>query len=434
MTTYTRDNKLIAPTRDTHTNWSTNNPVLPEGVLAITTDRLYAGSVEYFIGDGTSAYSALKKCAGSTAADSATARALVMADASGGLSGWSQAIADAAISKITDVPDNIIGVELMGTGNGAGRWRRIDKNAKTVMPQPGYFATHPLYSRMTASQVDGQAMIDIPKFYFLHKRVDGKDRWWIAPSAFTIDGSAASVHKGFIYSNTEKDGFQVGAFECSIDASVNTKAASKGGVAPLVSIDFPTMVTRCNNRNTGTVTGFALWNIYQLSAIQMLMLIELGTPDSQNVIGAGNDSWGCGDEGCLCGSTNAVWRGIYELWGNVWHMTQGLENRSGTYYLWADAGNETFATTGITVPSIGYPTAFSNEAANIGLFLPAAISNGAVAGITGDYFYSNNSQTGVLYHGGSWDGGAHGGVFCLYVYDLASYAHSTIGGRLARVG
>ena len=57
----TTENKRMKPTRDTHTNWAANNPVVPEGVLCITTGRLYTGSVEYFVGDGTNTYSNLKK-------------------------------------------------------------------------------------------------------------------------------------------------------------------------------------------------------------------------------------------------------------------------------------------------------------------------------------------------------------------------------------
>ncbi|WP_307755764.1 hypothetical protein [uncultured Cloacibacillus sp.] len=56
-----RENRMTAPTRDTHANWTTNNPVLPEGVLGIVKDRRYSGSVEYIVGDGVTAYSALKK-------------------------------------------------------------------------------------------------------------------------------------------------------------------------------------------------------------------------------------------------------------------------------------------------------------------------------------------------------------------------------------
>ena len=38
--------KKIAPTRDTHANWELNNPVLPDGVMGIVKDRLFAGTLK----------------------------------------------------------------------------------------------------------------------------------------------------------------------------------------------------------------------------------------------------------------------------------------------------------------------------------------------------------------------------------------------------
>lgn len=54
-----RDIRLIAPTRDTATAWSENDPLVPEGVLCLVKDRLFEGSLEYFIGDGEHKYSEL---------------------------------------------------------------------------------------------------------------------------------------------------------------------------------------------------------------------------------------------------------------------------------------------------------------------------------------------------------------------------------------
>lgn len=58
---------LIAPTRDTHENWTANNPVLPAGVMGVVTGRTASDSVEFFIGDGTSAYNNLPKSGAETA-------------------------------------------------------------------------------------------------------------------------------------------------------------------------------------------------------------------------------------------------------------------------------------------------------------------------------------------------------------------------------
>ncbi len=61
MTEHTRTAVMTAPTRDTHVNWTANNPILPEGVLGVVFSRLYSGSVEFFVGDGTHTYAELEK-------------------------------------------------------------------------------------------------------------------------------------------------------------------------------------------------------------------------------------------------------------------------------------------------------------------------------------------------------------------------------------
>lgn len=61
MTEHTRTAVMTAPTRDTHANWTANNPILPEGVLGVVFSRLYSGSVEFFVGDGTHTYAELEK-------------------------------------------------------------------------------------------------------------------------------------------------------------------------------------------------------------------------------------------------------------------------------------------------------------------------------------------------------------------------------------
>lgn len=61
MAEHTRTAVMTAPTRDTHVNWTANNPILPEGVLGVVFSRLYNGSVEFFVGDGTHTYAELEK-------------------------------------------------------------------------------------------------------------------------------------------------------------------------------------------------------------------------------------------------------------------------------------------------------------------------------------------------------------------------------------
>lgn len=339
----------------------------------------------------------------------------------------------------TYVPDNIIGIEYVASPtDGRGKWRRINKFSQIVDPLPSYFNNHPIYGNINYTYVDDCSMINIPKFYFLYQKTSTGHKWWISNASFTIDGVGTSiVHPGFVYSGTEKAQFYVGAYECSAQNKNSTDMARSMGsgssnVMPLVSINFDTMVTRCQNRNTTDgVTGFDLWNIYQVGAIQMLCLIEMGGPDVQQLIGRGND---IGRNGCMpCGHTTAEWRGIHELWANAWHMVRGLENRSGTYYWWGDAGNTTFTSSGITVPGGGWPTNISDTAAARGLFLPTSTTGTQASSMFNDYFWSNNSQTDVCHHGGSWFDGSSDGLFHLDVGRLSSYSLSSIGGRLAKI-
>lgn len=57
--TVSRTNKWVAPCRGTHTLWLQTNPTIPEGVLCISTDRLYTGSSEWFLGETDKTYSTL---------------------------------------------------------------------------------------------------------------------------------------------------------------------------------------------------------------------------------------------------------------------------------------------------------------------------------------------------------------------------------------
>jgi len=147
------------------------------------------------------------------------------------------------------------------------------------------FDAHPIWGNIETVTIDGQSMVKIPKFYYKVGTASsgdqsGKKCWWI--SATMRDGY--TLHPAFMQDVQEIDYFYVGAYEASNDSG--TKAASVSGVAPLVSIDFTTMQTRCEARGT----GWRMWDIYQLGAIQMLALIELETPDVQSAIGAGNVS------------------------------------------------------------------------------------------------------------------------------------------------
>ena len=297
-----------------------------------------------------------------------------------------------------------------------------------------YFSRTYPWSDIKTETVDGQSMVWIPKFYYrVHTPTTGT---YLGKKCLEISDGAADgfvLHPAFMKNGAEITGFWVGAYECSTDASDSNKAASIIGKSPLVSIDFPTMQSRCAARNTGGQSGWHLWNIYELAAIQMLCLIELGTPDVQTAVGSGNSA---SSAAVATGSSNAKWRGISELWGNVWHMVDGFKGSGTTIQILDRLGNGTYVNTGASaLTSSGYPKDMldtSGTGFNFNdVFVPKTIDATASNGTYGDYYYAATSNF-VCYHGGNWVHGAPDGLFYLHLANTSSYAPTHIGGRLAK--
>ena len=297
-------------------------------------------------------------------------------------------------------------------------------------------ATYP-WAGMQAVTVDGQAMIYVPKFYQkigtapTGSQQAGNKGKWVSDRKL----SGFTVHPAFMKDGVEKAGFYVAAYECCVDPTNSAKAGSLVGKAPLVSIDFPTMKARCAARNTGTgeQAGWHLWNIYELAAVQTLALIELGTPDVQTKIAAGNVN---SSAAVVTGSTAAKYRGISELWGNVWHMVDGLKGNGTTIQIFDREGKNTYINTGVVANTgSGYTKEMlTNTGTGFDfndVYVPSTIDSTAANGTYGDYYWAATSDF-VCYHGGSWYGGAMYGLFTLYLSNVSGYSSTNFGGRLAK--
>jgi hypothetical protein len=331
--------------------------------------------------------------------------------------------------------DNIIGI-CLDPSRGRLGWQRIDMDGNSTHPLSAYFDNHPIWGGISADTIDGQAMIKIPKFYVktglgpAGSAASGKKCWWVSDAP----RPGFSVYPAFMAAGVKMDQFWIGATEATNDGG--TKAGSAMGVAPLVNIDFLTMQARCAARNTGGVEGFRMVDIYQISAVQLLMLIELGTPDVQSAIGAGNTSTSAAVN---TGSSNAVWRGIYEFWGNVWSMVDGLQmDEANRVKIWDKNGNKSYQTTGVEKQYMaGWPASLHDEAGKAWdlslVFLPKATSRKVP--IIPDYFFNFcwAGEENVCYHGGHWSNGAQAGLFYLHLNSEASDSSTRLGSRLAKV-
>jgi len=348
-----------------------------------------------------------------------------------GASEWSSDIAFTTKQQFAQ----IIGIVCTATGGGAGTWQRVDENFNAITTTAATFNNHPTYAGVVAQTIDGQAMMKVPKYYLKTGTVPsgtyaGKRYWMVSDQPV----SGFSVHPAFMNAGAQIDQFWVGKYQGTNDGG--TKLGSVAGNTPLVSIDFPTMQTRANNRNTGGVTGFGLWNIYQLSAIQTLALIEMGGSDSQTLVGQGHVSGSSALAVDNATVAQATWRGIVGLWGNVWQMVDGLQtDASSKFMVWDKNGNKTYKTTSLTAPTSNYPitmaTATGTDYDLATVFAAETTNATAGNGTYGDYFYQSPSC--VAYHGGSWGDGAGAGLFYLNVSNAASNSSASIGGRLAKV-
>ena len=351
----------------------------------------------------------------------------------GAAKGWSEWSAEIRVTTKLQFA-NVIGIVLAATGGGSGTWKRVDENGTDKVADAAFFNAHATYGGITGVTIDGQAMVRVPAFYVKTGTIasganTGKRYWMVSDQPL----AGFALHPAFMNAGAPIGQFYVGKYQGTTDGA---KLGSAAGLTPLVSIDFPTMQARAAARNTAGVTGFGLWNYYQLQAIQLLALIEMGGADSQTLIGQGNVSGWAALAVDSATVAQASWRGIVGLWGNVFQMVDGLEtDASSKFKIWDKSGNKTWITTGQTAPANGYPVTFSTDSGashDLGVgFVPATSDGTASNGSTGDYAYA--AANCVAYHGGYWGHGAVAGLFYLAVYYSASRADPNFGGRLAKV-
>lgn len=246
------------------------------------------------------------------------------------------------------------------------------------------------FSKIVPVTVDGQYMVKIPKFYIKvgsapeTSQNAGARTIWITSKQ--RDGF--HIYPAFVYNNKVMDSFLIGAYEASVEGYPNGnkwdstgkqrvmtgfKACSLPNVHCWNYVFNEEAQTACKARNTGTdeQQGWHLQNVYEVFAIAILMLVEYGRTDFVNIIGAGNTgkTWTTknntyGDDQTVnTGTTNAVWRGIHELWGNCWeHYTGITTDTSGKIQILNHKMDETYVTTTAGFPSGGTTNNGSNGA------------------------------------------------------------------------
>lgn len=313
----------------------------------------------------------------------------------------------------------ILGLEYVSSSY---TWRRIDVDSNVVTMTSSEIDSHPIFSNMYAETVDGCAMVRIPRFYFIYQRVSTGHKWWIAPFRFRLGNTLAEPHRAFIYNGEILKYFYLSQYEVSTDPNNSNMVTSAVNKTVLTGKSLTQMKTLCEARNTNGVTGFRMFNIYQLGAIQMLFLFDKANPDSQALCGTGQANTG---KVLATGANNNNWRDLHELWGNATHLIEGLENRSTKMYIWPSVSNETFENTNQTIPTIsggGFITDIQEYAANIGLFIASSHSSSATKNMLPDKFWSKGSGNLICSHGGKYSSSTGAGLFNIGVDNVEANA------------
>ena len=354
----------------------------------------------------------------------------------------------------------------------------------------------------------GQVMVYQPKFYYLvcpveYDPIDTGIGYHLRKANYYVSEKPRAgfrLHPAFYdASGNEIDYFLTSAYEGSIyDASasayllndeqvMNTgedKFSSIAGARPASgssqNLTRPNIETMAQNRGTN-------WHgdlIKQVSAEQMLMIIEMGMMNLQTAIAQGVVSipWttgsdttssyaaatgstaslgngtgraektttyegGVAKEYTVDGKTSVCWRGKENFWGNIWKFVYGIniwgngKMGGGQPYICSDfnfaegknSGN--YEPAGFTATNAnGYISAMGYSTACDWLFIASeCLGNSSLP--VGDYTYITVSLNGyrIARLGGRWDGGGSAGGFCWSLNDGVGYRTRVIGGRLVYI-
>ena len=354
----------------------------------------------------------------------------------------------------------------------------------------------------------GQVMVYQPKFYYLvcpveYDPIDTGIGYHLRKANYYVSEKPRAgfrLHPAFYdASGNEIDYFLTSAYEGSIyDASasayllndeqvMNTgedKFSSIAGARPASgssqNLTRPNIEAMAQNRGTN-------WHgdlIKQVSAEQMLMIIEMGMMNLQTAIAQGVVSlpWttgsdttssyaaatgstaslgngtgraektttyegGVAKEYTVDGKTSVCWRGKENFWGNIWKFVYGIniwgngKMGGGQPYICSDfsfaesknSGNYEHA--GFTVTNAnGYISAMGYSTACDWLFIASeCLGNSSLP--VGDYTYITVNLNGyrIALLGGRWTDGGYAGGFYWALDSGVGYRYRNVGGRLVYI-
>jgi hypothetical protein len=316
----------------------------------------------------------------------------------------------------------------------------------------------------------GQVMVEIPLYYFTHDFTDNKHIWDVSINPI----AGYQPHFAFVRPNgTLRSHIYVAAFEGAISqrgfandvlTSYNlgtSKLVSAAGYRPVVNGQRSEFRTVSRNRGTG-------WN--QLDwmtnwAVQLLMLVEMESMDSQTAIGNGLTNWSTAQRDAWVVNTSNLsviqtgwslrsgnstvnvnsgdgvvggylsYRGIENQFGQIWKFVDGVNYNDGRVYLSNDPAGFAdnigtgggYFDTGLDQPTA---TGFirSIHDSPYGFIVKSSTGGSATTYIPDQYFYASGWR--VALSGGGVSNGDSAGFAALPATRDSSTRLTTVGGRV----
>jgi hypothetical protein len=301
------------------------------------------------------------------------------------------------------------------------------------------------------TSIGNDIMVQIPKFWYKRVRVaeDDTTMEYIKIADKPADGF--KLHPAFNHGGVEVDYIDVGAYK----TYENTSVAGKAPQNKLTREQF-----RTNAQGKGN--GWGIIDISTLSAIQMLILVEFANnnvqdatvgiaPGYTNSANTGTKKTGTcegvyrltGRPSGTADKVGVIWRGIEDLWGNIWEWVDGVNWNDGVYSICNDpsayidnvnsssnASYSELTSRGVTNWSSSYITQESYEEGEFDwVMLPTEAGGGNSSTYYCDACWSSTGWR-VFERGGGWGSDARCGLFAAILSDASSYSNASYGCRL----
>lgn len=443
-------NQLIQIRRDTTENWTTENPTPAAGEPVFDIDTGYMK-----IGDGNTPHCHLPAFAHGKNIDVVGIE-------------WDQSSTSPTLKHIDANGNELTSLDTTYFDNHViwGNMWRCTIDPATNNP---VYGTNARGDGLTLDGTEGNVFVSIPKFY-VKAAFDGTAyRWWISPTPL----AGFELHPAFLQrGGSALTRIYYGAYEASgfLDDSTFKLQSATNKTPVTGSVSYPDLpnsglfnIGHAEEYANNIGDGYGCVNIWTLSAMRLLFYTEYASLDSQTAIGrgvvdlesgiyfagvlTGADSAdtnigvnGTGTGTGTNGKTPIVYRGIENLWGNVYDFIIGynavdaeyrITKADGTGALAGDlATGEYDVSSSAPIQTDGYQSGLDTDDTLALLFIPGA-AVGSSSTYLCDYLYAHDAgETNILLFGGRWSHRSSAGVGSLNSDNESSTSSRYIGARL----